>query len=81
MEATKPATVKKLVKYTGRNTTRIISNEDFEREGVKGQRTATWENQNGWTVPASHFSEAALAVVLRQPNLELVEVGDNGTKV
>jgi len=71
----------RVVRYAGKGSERRLSTEDFKRHGVEDQDDARWHNGNGYMVPVSHFSDAALEVVLAQPGLDIVKVDANGTQV
>ena len=57
----------KFVKYVGVATTRHITKSDWQAAGVQGQGDAVWHFiNNGHLLPASDFSEQALAYLLNK---------------
>jgi hypothetical protein len=59
------------VKYTGGAGTRVITKAQWKGAGVEGQETTQWDATNGYTLPASDFSDKALEVLKRDPNLKI----------
>jgi hypothetical protein len=56
-----------LVKYIGDATVRIITNLQWEDEGVEDQETVSWSLTNQYTVADTELSENAVAVLARDP--------------
>lgn len=79
-QITQPLTFK-MIKYVGRGSEKILTQKDFNDSGIKGQKGVRWHNLNGYMVSVDDFSEEALAFVLSQPTVELVEVDADGTQV
>ena len=52
---------------------REITADDWAKVGAEGQATAIWNRANGWEIPASDFSAAALKYVEVDKDLEVVE--------
>ena len=48
------------VKYIGPATSRVLSEEDWETVGAKGQKAVEWNFANQFKVPVGKFSENAL---------------------
>lgn len=62
----------RVVKYTGFSGTREISIADWKSAGVEDQaKLIRWNEENNYEVPASDFSEAALEVLKRDPDMKL----------
>lgn len=70
-----PSGSKKVIKYdsmVGIEGARIIRKEDFAKAGIDHE-TAEWNLDNNFMLPASGFSEAAIELVLAQPNFRLLD--------
>lgn len=80
-EATEPTEVtasSKSIKFTGfSGTIRRINAADLRRAGFEGDLddkfVAEWSPENGHTVKADSFSEDLIALLVRDPELSLVE--------
>lgn len=46
---------------------RMLTREDWDREGISDRRAETWDKHNNFRVPVSNFTKEELAVLRRQP--------------
>lgn len=49
-----------VVKYVGLSTVRRITKQAWEKAGIKGQDTVTWDKSNGYSVPVEKLTDNAL---------------------
>ena len=62
-EAQAKATEESVVEYTGGADVRRISADEWESAGVEGQSGTVWDSSNGYKVPVSELSDAAIKVL------------------
>lgn len=55
------------LKYVGPASTRVITKQQWNSAGVKGQETVTWNRDNNFTVKKSSLSKDALEKLSRDP--------------
>lgn len=60
------------VKYVGTSGQRLITARDWERAGMEGQKSVSWDRTNGWTVDIEELSDDAQSAIMSE--LEMVEV-------
>ncbi len=66
------------VYYTGSPNARRMTAADWERVGVKGQRTTVWNRGNEWSVPTGDLSAAALKYIeANAEDLSMVVMSEN----
>jgi hypothetical protein len=59
-------------KYIGTATTRIITSQEWNVSGIKGQKTLTWGTNNGYTVSRDDITDEAWAVLAVDPGFIVV---------
>lgn len=70
-EAKAAPAAEKDVKYTGEAGVREITKAQWKAAGVEDQDTTIWNAENDYSLPASQFTDRALEVLKRDPNLNL----------
>ena len=61
------------IKYTGYAGVREITKAQWKKAGVEEQDTTIWDEGNGYTLPLSAFSQAAVEVVKREPHFKITQ--------
>lgn len=62
-----------VVRYVGSADTRRLSAGDFTSLGAKDQKKATWDGGNSRALPASDFTEEALAALSKLPDFTITK--------
>lgn len=67
------STDKRVVRYRGTATRRVITADDWKRLGVKDQPTTEWNFKNGFVIPVSDFAPGALDHIQKDDKLFIEE--------
>lgn len=53
--------------FIGQASIRSISEKDWTAVGITGRPSATWNSENGWSIPHNQFTQAQLTILNNDP--------------